>query len=153
MDADRPTCCGLPTSGPELQLGLGNHWCPSPVSCFPGRDVGSAEPSPVLTAEGRMVSVGCSMSLSAAGWRRAAALKSVTNCLLSAMPFWPSFGHDAKGCLICWKGKCGVQGRANDASWPPEESIVLPIPPLCRAQSVGAVSHGISWLVMLARCL
>lgn len=103
----------------------------------------------------QMVTIGCSMSLSAAGWKKAALFKSLTNCLFSAMPIWPSFGLDARGCPICWKGKCRVWGRANSTSWPPEESVVLPIPPACSAQSQpgrDAVSHGISWLVMLSRC-
>lgn len=90
MDADRPLRCGLTMSEPEMQLGLRDHRCPNPVSWFPGRDGRSAKPSPVLPAGGQpvMVTIGRSVSLSAAGWRRKALLKPMPNCLPSAVPLW-----------------------------------------------------------------
>lgn len=110
-DADRPLRCGLTASEPEMQLGLRDHGCANPVSWFPGRD---AEPSPGLPAGGQplTVTMGCSVSLSVAGWKRKALLKPAPSCLLAAFMAYPS-GASEQRCQQPWRFLAGDTGEPS----------------------------------------
>lgn len=113
MDADRHLCCGLTVSEPEMELDLRDHRYPNPVSWVPGRVGRSAEPSPVLPAGGQpvMVTIGCSVSLSAAGWRRKALLKAML-ALCYAFMAYPS-GTSEQRCHQPWHFVAGDTGEPS----------------------------------------